>query len=46
MEVEIDDKNIKRRYPLPLDLFKFNIWIRNEERATYFKKWIANINLI
>ena len=46
MQVEIDYENIKRRYSLPLDLFKFKIWIRNEEQATYFKKWIVNINLI
>ena len=46
MQVEIKNENIERRYSLPWDLFKFNITIRNEERATYFKKWIANINLI
>ena len=46
MEVEIENENIERRYSLPLDLFKFNITIRNEEQATYFKEWIANINLI
>ena len=46
MKVEIKDENIKRRYSLPWDLFQFNIRIRNEEQATYFKKWIVNINLI
>ena len=46
MQVEIYDENIKRRYSLPLDLFKFKIWITNEEQATFFKKWIVNINLI
>ena len=46
MQVEIDYENIKRRYSLPLDLFKFKIWITNEEQATFFKKWIVNINLI
>ena len=46
MEVWIKDENIKRRYSLPLDLFKFNIMIRNEEQATYFKEWIVSINLI
>ena len=46
MEVEIDDENIERRYCLPWDLFKFNIKIRDEEQATYFKEWIVNINLI
>ena len=46
MEVEINDENIKRRYSLPWDLFKFNITIESEENATYFKKWIVNINLI
>ena len=46
MEVEINYENIERRYSLPWDLFKFEIWIWNEEQATYFKKWIANINLI
>ena len=46
MQVKIDYENIKRRYSLPLDLFKFKIWITNEEQATYFKKWIININLI
>ena len=45
MKVEIKDENIKRRYSLPWDLFQFNIWIRNEEHATYFKEWIVNINL-
>ena len=46
MHVEIKNENIKRRYSLPLDLFKFKIWIRSEEHATYFKEWIVNINLI
>ena len=46
MEVEIKEQNIKRRYSLPWDLFKFGIWIESEEHATYFKEWIANINLI
>ena len=46
MEVVISDENIKRRYSLPLDLFKFRITIESEEQATYFKKWIVNINLI
>ena len=47
MEVEIHDyENIMRRYSLPWDLFKFNISIFNKEHATYFKKWIVNINLI
>ena len=46
MWVGINNKNIERRYSLPWDLFKFSITIWNEERATYFKKWIANINLI
>ena len=46
MEVEIIYKNIERRYSLPWDLFKFYIRIENEEQATYFKEWIANINLI
>ena len=46
MEVEIKDENIKRRYSLPLDLFKFRIMIRNEEHVTYFKMWIVNVNLI
>ena len=46
MKVEIYNKNIKRRYSLPLDLFKFYIRIINEEQATYFKEWIVNINLI
>ena len=45
MEVEIDDYyNIKRKYSLPFDLFKFYIWIRSEEQATYFKEWIVSIN--
>ena len=46
MQVEIDDENIERRYSLPLDLFKFNIVIGYEKQATYFKKWIVNINLV
>ena len=46
MEVQIYNKNIERRYSLPWDLFKFNVTIGNEEQATYFKEWIANINLI
>ena len=46
MQVEIKEENIERRYSLPLDLFKFNIKIENEEQATYFKEWIVNINLI
>ena len=46
MEVKIYNENIERRYSLPWDLFKFLIEIRNEEQATYFKEWIANINLI
>ena len=46
MEVWINYENIKRRYSLPWDLFKFRIIIRSEEHATYFKKWIVNINLI
>ena len=46
MEVEIENENIKRRYSLPLDLFNFKIWVKSEEQATYFKEWIANINLI
>ena len=46
MKVWINDENIERRYSLPWDLFKFNIRIRSEEQATYFKEWIANINLI
>ena len=46
MEVEIENENIKRRYSLPLDLFKLTIWIKSEEHATYFKEWIVNINLI
>ena len=46
MQVEINDQNIERRYALPWDLFKFNITIIREEQATYFKKWIVNINLI
>ena len=45
MEVEIEYQNIERRYSLPWDLFKFNITIGREEQATYFKKWIVNINL-
>ena len=44
MKVEIKDENIERRYSLPWDLFKFNIWIENEEQGTYFKEWIVNIN--
>ena len=44
-EVEIKDHNIKRRYSLPLDLFKFNITIESKVQATYFKKWIVKINL-
>ena len=46
MQVEIKNENIKRRYSLPWDLFKFNIDIESEEQATYFKEWIININLI
>ena len=46
MEVKIYDENIKRRYSLPWEVFKFNIWISNEEHATYFKEWIVRINLI
>ena len=46
MQVWIKDENIKRRYSLPWDLFKFKIWIESEEQATYFKKWIVNINLV
>ena len=46
MEVEIENDNIKRRYSLPLNLYKFKIWISNEDQATYFKEWIININLI
>ena len=46
MQVEIKKKKIERRYSLPWDLFKFNITIESEEHATYFKEWIANINLI
>ena len=46
MQVEIKNENIERRYSLPLDLFKFDIGIKNEEQATYFKEWIVNINLI
>ena len=46
IEVEIKNENIKRRYSLPWDLFKFKITIGIEEHATYFKKWIVNINLI
>ena len=46
MQVEIENENIERRYSLPLDLFKFDIRIESEEQATYFKEWIANINLI
>ena len=46
MQVEIKYQKIKRRYSLPWDLFKFDITIKNEEHATYFKKWIVNINLI
>ena len=45
MQVWINYENIKRRYSLPCDLFKFRIIIRSEEHATYFKKWIVNINL-
>ena len=45
MRVEIKDENIERRYSLPWDLFKFKIWIKSEEQATYFKEWITNINL-
>ena len=46
MEVEIENENIERRYSLPWDLFMFGITIGNKEHATYFKKWIVNINLI
>ena len=46
MRVWINYENIKRRYFLPWDLFKFRIIIRSEEHATYFKKWIVSINLI
>ena len=46
MEVGIKNENIVRRYSLPCDLFKFDIWIESEEQATYFKEWIVNINLI
>ena len=46
MQVEIKDENIERRYSLPWDLFKFNITIKSEKGAIYFKKWIVNINLI
>ena len=48
LQVEIDHRyyNIKRKFSLPWDLFKFNITIRREEHATFFKEWIANINLI
>ena len=45
MQVEIENENIKRRYSLPWDLFKYKISIWNEEQATYFKEWIVNINL-
>ena len=45
MEVKIKDENTERRYLLPWDLFKFKIWIESEEYATYYKKWIVNINL-
>ena len=44
MEVKIDFGNIIRRYSLPWDLFKFNITILFEKHATYFKKWMVNIN--
>ena len=46
MQVKIENQNIERRYSLPWDLFKFWIMIGSEEHATYFKEWIANINLI
>ena len=46
MQVEICYDKIKRRYSLPLDLFKSRLLIQSEEHATYFKKWIVNINLI
>ena len=45
MQVWIKDKNIERRYSLPLDLFKFGIWIESEEHATYFKERIVKINV-
>ena len=46
IQVWIDNQNIKRRYSLPCDLFKFEISINNEEQATHFKEWIISINLI
>ena len=46
MQVKIHIYNIERRYSLPYDLFKFDIWIESEEHATYFKKWIVSISLI
>ena len=46
MEVKIENQNIKRRYSLPCDLFKFGIMIKSKEQATYFKEWIGSINLI